>query len=310
MEGARAVLAFFFTLCRQSGIIPLMKESLAHLPQRKTEEIEHVAEIIRKESKYAEMIILFGSFARGDWVEDVYVEDNTTYEYRSDYDILVITDLHKIADRHNYWEEIAKKASRLPIRNRVTIIAHEIEYVNTQLAKGQYFFSDIKKEGVMLYDSGKLELAQAREPDIKQRAKDAKEDYDHWFEDAKSSLRVYEQCLKINEYKKAAFNLHQTTEALYATILLVFTNYKPKSHFLDTLGSYAASYDNRFLTVFPQTTDEEKECFKLLNRAYVDARYKKTYAITKEQLEYLASRIKILLELTETSCEKKMTSFK
>jgi len=116
-----------------------MKESLAHLPQRKREEIEHVAEIIRNESKYAEMIILFGSFARGNWVEDVYVEDNTTYEYRSDYDILVITDLRKMADRYNYWEEIARKASRLPIRNRVTLIAHEIEYVNAQLTKGQRY---------------------------------------------------------------------------------------------------------------------------------------------------------------------------
>ena len=286
-----------------------MKDSLAHLPQRKREEIEHVAEIIRKESKYAEMIILFGSFARGGWVEDVYVEDNITYEYRSDYDILVITDLRKMADKYSVWEEIARKASRLPIRNRVTIIAHEIEYVNAQLAKGQYFFSDIKKEGVMLYDSGKLELAEARKCDIKQRAKNAKEDFDQWFQNAKDAYCMYESGLEKGLLKKAAFELHQATEALYATILLVFTNYKPKSHFLDTLGSYAASYDNRFLTIFPQTTDEQRECFKLLNRAYVDARYKKTYAITKEQLEYLASRIKILLELTEKVSKAKIESF-
>jgi len=286
-----------------------MKESLAHLPQRKREEIEHVAEIIRNESKYAEMIILFGSFARGNWVEDVYVEDNTTYEYRSDYDILVITDLRKMADRYNYWEEIARKASRLPIRNRVTLIAHEIEYVNAQLTKGQYFFSDIKKEGIMLYDSGKLELAEARECDIKQRAINAKEDFEHWFQNAKDFYASFMSDLNEERYKIAAFDLHQATEALYATISLVFTNYKPKTHFLDTLGSYAASYDSRFLTVFPQTTDEEKECFKLLNRAYVDARYKKTYAITKEQLEYLAGRIEKLQSLTEKICKEKIELF-
>ena len=286
-----------------------MKKSLAHLPQRKAEEIEHVVEIIRKESKYAEMIILFGSFARGGWVEDVYVEDNVTYEYRSDYDILVITDLRKIADKYNYWEEIARKAGRLPIRNRVTVITHEIEYVNAQLAKGQYFFSDIKKEGIMLYDSGKLELAEARECDIKQRARNAKEDFEQWFQNAKDAYCMYESGLEKGLFKKAAFELHQTTEALYATILLVFTNYKPKTHFLDTLGSYAASYDSRFLTIFPQTTDEQKECFKLLNRAYVDARYKKNYTITKEQLEYLASRIKKLHEVTERICKEKINSF-
>jgi len=161
----------------------------------------------------------------------------------------------------------------------------------------------------MLYDSGKLELAEARECDIKQRAINAKEDFEHWFQNAKDFYASFMSDLNEERYKIAAFDLHQATEALYATISLVFTNYKPKTHFLDTLGSYAASYDSRFLTVFPQTTDEERECFKLLNRAYVDARYKKTYAITKEQLEYLAGRIEKLQSLTEKICKEKIESF-
>ncbi|MFC1677173.1 HEPN domain-containing protein [Planctomycetota bacterium] len=286
-----------------------MKKSLAHLPPRKIEEIEHIARIIRKESKYAEMIILFGSFARGDWVEDVYVEDNTTYEYRSDYDILVITDLRKMADKYSVWDEIARKAGRLPIRNHVTIIAHEIEYVNAQLAKSQYFFSDIIKEGIMLYDSGKLKLAQSRECDTKQRAINAKEGFEQWFQNAADYYQQFGRALEDQKYKIAAFLLHQATEALYSTISLVFTNYKPKTHFLDTLGSFASSYDSRFITIFPQTTDHEKECFKLLNKAYVDARYKKNYTITKEQLEYLAERIKKLQQLTENICKQKIESF-
>jgi len=42
------------------------------------------------------MIILFGSYARGEWVED-YQEN---YEYISDYDILVITADRKTAKRN------------------------------------------------------------------------------------------------------------------------------------------------------------------------------------------------------------------
>ncbi len=33
------------------------------------------------------------------------------------------------------------------------------------------------------------------------------------------------------------------------------------------------------------------EAFKLLKKAYIDARYKKDYKITKKQLEYLAERV-------------------
>ncbi len=49
--------------------------------------------------------------------------------------------------------------------------------------------------------------------------------------------------------------------------------------------------------------------FTLLKKAYVDARYKKDYKITKEQLEYLAERVKILQKLTKKICTAKIESF-
>ena len=73
------------------------------------------------------MIILFGSYARGDWVEDTYVEDAITYEYKSDYDILVISQNETIAGRYRYWYEIAQKAAKRPVNTRITIIAHDID---------------------------------------------------------------------------------------------------------------------------------------------------------------------------------------
>jgi hypothetical protein len=47
----------------------------------------------------------------------------------------------------------------------------------------------------------------------------------------------------------------------------------------------AASLDPIFNTVFPLDTDEHKRLFELLRKAYVDARYKLHYKITKEELE-------------------------
>ena len=55
-----------------------MKTSLDILPKDKQEELRRVVEIIREEFK-PEMIILFGSHARGNWVEDAYIgEDGNT----------------------------------------------------------------------------------------------------------------------------------------------------------------------------------------------------------------------------------------
>ena len=63
------------------------------------------------------------------------------------------------------------------------------------------------------------------------------------------------------------------------------------------------------MKVFPKATAEEKECFDLLRRAYVEARYNRAYKITREQLEYLDKRVQVLQELTEKHCRKKIESY-
>ncbi|MCB2263612.1 MAG: HEPN domain-containing protein [Candidatus Thiosymbion ectosymbiont of Robbea hypermnestra] len=103
--------------------------------------------------------------------------------------------------------------------------------------------------------------------------------------------------------------LHQVTERLYGTILLVFTRYKPSTHDLEKLSQRVSSIEPRFLTIFPRATEEERERFKLLRKAYVDARYKPSYTITKEELDWLAERVQELQALTEKLCREKIASY-
>jgi predicted transcriptional regulator len=80
-------------------------------------------------------------------------------------------------------------------------------------------------------------------------------------------------------------------------------------HNLETLNKRAANLDGRFLSVFPRATEEQDRLFKLLKRAYVDARYKKNYQITAEELQTLAERVKVLQQLTQEICTEKIESF-
>ncbi|HJD57979.1 MAG TPA: HEPN domain-containing protein [Rickettsia endosymbiont of Ceroptres masudai] len=68
----------------------------------------------------------------------------------------------------------------------------------------------------------------------------------------------------------------------------------------------AGNYDNELWTVFPQLNEEQKKCFELLQKAYVDARYDKNYKITKEQLLYLIEIVEKLKEITERICLKRI----
>ena len=120
---------------------------------------------------------------------------------------------------------------------------------------------------------------------------------------------VFEYCLKTKKYNQAAFQLHQVAERLYTTILLVFSHYKPNTHDLAILRRLTNALDQRLIKIFPLRDSEEKIRFYLLRNAYVDARYKKTYTITDEELMWLAERVKELEQITEALCDEKMQSF-
>lgn len=285
-----------------------MKTSIEFLPANKQQELHAIVQAIRQYPEI-EMIILFGSYARGDWVEE-YFEDGEHIQYQSDYDLLIVIKTGSISEQHHLEDAIMTATENIPeIKTPVSPIVHDIQFINQRLRKAQYFFSDIKKQGIVLYDSGQVELAASRELNNKERYHLAKEDFEYEFPKAKKLLKLFNFCLSQQDHSEAAFLLHQATERLYNTLLLVFTRYKPKTHDLRILRRVTNPLDQRLIKIFPQSTSEERRRFILLRNAYVDARYKKSYTITEEELTWLAERISKLMQLTETLCQEKMGSF-
>jgi uncharacterized protein len=284
-----------------------MKTALDHLPEQKQQELQRVIEIIREEVDL-EMLILFGSYARGDWVEDLDPE-TLQYRYQSDFDLLVITETHRQADRIEQNNQLSRHLAKAIHRTPISLIAEDIQFINRRLRKSQYFYIDILREGILLYDSEKFQLAEPIEISPKERRKLAEEDFDFWMKNSNEYLRQYEHAVSDESLNVAAFNLHQVVERLYGAILLVFTRYKPSTHDLEKLGQRVGSVEPKFLLAFPKATEEEQKRFKLLRKAYVDARYKPSYTITKEQLDWLAERVQELQALTEKLCKEKIASY-
>ncbi len=81
-------------------------------------------------------VILFGSYARGDWVED------RLSGCRSDYDLLIVVNSHQFTDLHEYWGKadehfIREVTVTQNIKTPVNFIVHDLADVNDQLAKGR-----------------------------------------------------------------------------------------------------------------------------------------------------------------------------
>ncbi len=181
-----------------------MKTSLEHLPAEKQLLVNDIVKTIVEKIK-PEKVILFGSHATGKWQEHEYKEEGRWFEVpERDYDILVIT---REGDRRSDYEVQDIAEYRSGLRDIISVITHDITYINGKLSDGQYFFSDIQKEGVLLYDAGITPLATRRELTDAEKKSMACDDFVLWFDNGQEFLIDGKNAAARGKYKKAAFEL-------------------------------------------------------------------------------------------------------
>lgn len=297
-----------------------MRDDLSHLPQKQQDELGRATRILMEEFEKAIAlgnqawkrggkilkIILFGSYARNDWV------DEPENGYQSDFDLLIVVSHEKLTDIADYWyiaeDRILRDES---IGRQVNIIVHDINEVNQALKRGEYFWADIVRDGIVLYELPNHPLA-APVPVTKADALQIAERY------FKSYLDSLDQWLYITKFameqidtnptwtNKAAFNLHQAAETAYACYLLTTTFYFPRSHNIKFLRSLAEGKQQSLVGAWPRDTKTDRRRFELLKRAYVDARYSPNYSITLEDLDALYASVKRLRDIVERLCKSKV----
>ena len=250
-------------------------------------------------------VILFGSYARGDWVDD------PIGGYVSDYDLLVVVNDDKLADITDYWAKAEDHLLReYGISHRLTapvnFIVHSLTDVNQRLRLGRYFFTDIVRDGIALYEAPghHFDNPQALAPG--EALKEAQGYLDEWFPKTESAVKGARFYVNEGELKDAAFLYHQAVERLYHCVLLFLTLYSPKSHKLNFLRAQAEQLGAHLAEAWPRGTKFEQRCFELLRRAYVDARYSPHYKITAEELAWLGERAAVLQALVKTVCEDRL----
>ncbi|EJL54030.1 HEPN domain-containing protein,nucleotidyltransferase family protein [Rhizobium sp. CF122] len=295
-----------------------LTDHVEHLPDRKRRELARILEILFAEVERFQagklsakrhagkilMVLLYGSYARGGWVED------RLSGYRSDYDLLIVVNSKSFAEEQELWDGIEERLLKAQIAHRIETpvvpIIHTLADVNDQLSRGRPFFVDIARDGIPLYEEPGHPLAQPKPLTAEERQREANSNFMEWSRNAAGFLAA-QGSLGETFPKQQAFLLHQATEALYHCTLLTLTLYSPKSHRLKVLRSQAEGIDNRLIAAWPRDSRFSRRCFELLSRAYVEARYSSKYTITSEELAWLVERVKALQTLVETVCEERLS---
>lgn len=291
-----------------------MKKSIAYLPEQKQDDLRSIVKYTLEVLPDCEMIILYGSYAKNTYVDyDQRIEYGVPTCFRSDYDILVVTRnrfnsstigylLSKIEDR--YYEGRSRLYS-----TSIQFISESINDLNKAIDKSRYFYTDIKKEGIMLYDSGHYKLARRRKLNFLEIKELAEEFYHKKFGTAISFLRSVKHAYDDQDYKIASFYLHQVCEHLYHCITLTFSLHNYKEHNLSILSCKAKVYSLESSKAFPRNTEEEERLFQLLVDAYVQARYNTYFVITKEDIETLIPKVALLRDITQQCCEERIREY-
>jgi len=295
-----------------------LTDILDHLPARKRRELARVLEIIfseveqfrstkqsvKKANGKILKVILYGSYARGDWVED------RLSGYRSDYDVLIVVNSDSFAQEHELWlaleERFLKEQIAHLIDTPVIPIVHSLHEVNDQLSRGRPFFVDIAKDGKVLYEEEGHPLARPKTLTKEEANAEARRYFDQWLPDASYWLKQAQTAMVDGMPNHAAFDLHQATERAYHCLLLTLTLYSPKSHRIKVLRSKAEDLDKRLIDAWPRDNRIARRRFELLSRAYVEARYSPNYEITTEELAWLAERVQALQASVASICEKRL----
>jgi predicted nucleotidyltransferase/HEPN domain-containing protein len=296
-----------------------MKSDLDHLPHAKQRELAHVVRVLFEEfaeaiarttdptKKAARIlkIVLYGSYARGGWVDD------PVGGYRSDYDILVIVNDERLTDVVEHWAAADDRLMRdMTINGALTapvhFIVHTFKDVNKQLEQGRPFFVDIVEQGIALYEAEGFEFVAPRKLPPKEARAEAQKHFDYWFPKVTSAARGAARYLEDGERNDAAFTLHQAAERAYHCTLLTLNLYSPKSHKLNFLRGHAEDLAPDLIAAWPRSDKFSRRCFELLRQAYVNARYSPQYNVTDEELNWLGEHVAVLQMLVEQVCKARL----
>jgi len=291
-----------------------MKNSIDFLPERKQRDLRELVRLIRDEVKDVVMVILYGSYAKNTYVEcDERRDFGVKTYFMSDYDILVVTKKRlgvregtaETRIRERFLESRADEFQTWP-----QFINESISKLNHALSEGRYFYVDILNQGIMLYDSGEYQLATPRELDYSEIKKMAQEYFNDKFPEANEFSVVAGFTYQRGNYQMASFMLHQAAENFIKTIPLTYILYGYKEHDLDFLIKKCKPFTLELAKVFPRDTPEEERLFKLLQRAYIEARYnKKNFIVTKADIEALTPKVELLRDITEKVCRDRIAEY-
>jgi len=241
-----------------------------------------------------EVVFLLGASLNRRRSESIFQQSASTSQHISNCFLLILMQDTGSKELHEWQDKIETHCKNLlPV---TTIVLQKTTF-EAWLKEGRPFATSVQQSAVAIYNSGNFSLPCSPTTKNDVTVKAMEKLIAEGLTKAKEFLAGSELFRVRKQHAMAAFMLHQSAEQVLRTLLQAGTGFHANTHSIERLLRYGALVSYQLPDIFPQKTEEDKRLFHLLQKAYIDTRYKEDYKISTDDLLCLTEKVRRIHEI-------------
>lgn len=251
--------------------------------------VSQILEVVKPDAIY-----LLGTSRYRRRSESIFCPEAPSAQYLDDYYFLILIE-KKGNKTLSDWQDQIEQHCRKSMR--ATVLAMETSVFREWLNDGHPFTRNILNAQVCIYDPANINFRFNGKYDEEAFLRGREAIYSDGLNKCKGFLAGADYFKVRDDNRMAAFLLHQAAEQALRTLLEIGTGYRFCGHSIDRLFKYSCMVCYKLRDVFSSGSSKDTRLLQLLNKAYVDARYKKHYSMEKHDVDKLTGKVERIKEL-------------
>jgi HEPN domain-containing protein len=242
-----------------------------------------------------EQLYLLGITINSRRTETLFTATSATASYAGHYYLLAL-----VKRKDDYTLNCIQDKIEQTVQHYIpaTAIVLSICDFNKWLLQGHVFAKSVADKGLKLYDAGRIVLNEGTAVDeevLKRENEQLVYNARMKVQEFIAGAELY--CLR-KQYNMAAFMLHQAAEQALRALIIIQTGLRINTHSIDKLMRYCSMFDYKLPDLFAKHNERDMKLYQLLQRAYIDARYRPDYSIKEVEIREIMEKVKKASNLT------------
>ncbi|RYE41396.1 MAG: HEPN domain-containing protein, partial [Sphingobacteriales bacterium] len=179
-------------------------------------------------------------------------------------------------------------------------IVHKANSAKEALIKGRRFWSTVMDKGNVLYQSPELTLPAHPEMTKRILLARAQFNWERWGKQGNEFLRGAELYRADNNFRLAAFLLHQSVESILKGIIQAVIGYRVQMHNLSRLLRLTLIFTDELKEAFELNSIEGAQLYQLMQNAYSQSRYTSSFDPDGDSVRILSKQVTMFNQVAET----------